>query len=226
MKQLFSLYFIFILHQIAIAQQDSVKTKSWIRNKISFGRSQHIQYLGNNKTYKANTLFNKSYYMAFAPIQTKGFKPFISLNYEYFITRAACFTCYTINNQIDIKKQLHFINFASLGIGLTKGMRFKYKTTKEIELIIGASLERYLFKKAFIFNDQGDVNRVTPFVSKNSFYNQFFFRDIFGFRVYNSSSYKVFIQLSGLLLRNERLNYAPSRYTFHNFMLGFNVYLK
>lgn len=226
MKQLFSLFLLLMLQKHAIAQHDSIKTKSWLRNKISFGRSQHIQYLGNNKAYKTNTLFNKSYYTAFAPLQTNGFKAFLSLNYEYFITRAVCYICSTKYHQISTEKQLHFINFASIGIGFIKEIKFKYKTNKEAEFIFGAALERYLFKKAYIFNDDGGIHKVTPFVSSNLFFNQYFFRDVFGWRVYNSNNYKVYLQFSGLLLRNERLHYAPSRYTFHNFMLGFNVYLK
>jgi hypothetical protein len=226
MKQRLIFCFLILLSKGLFAQLDSVNQKSWIRNKTAFGRSQHILYFGNNKVYKTNTLFNKAYYASFAPVQIKGFKPFLSLNYEYFITQAICYTCVNADNIFSSKKQLHFINLASLGLGFSQEIKFKNKKGKEFELIFGASIERYLFKRAFIFNQNELLKKATPFVSADSFFNQYFFKDLYGFRVYNSINYKVFIQLSGIMLRNERLRYEPSRYTFHNFMLGFNVFLK
>jgi len=208
------------------AQSDTTLSKKWIRNKIAFGRSQHIQYLNNGNIYKTNTLFNKSYYASFSPIQIKGFKPFVALSYDYFTTYAYCYTCTARKAENKDIKQLHFINFASLGLGFSQEFTVRNKRGKQFEFIFGASIERYLFKRAFILDAQGNIEKVTPFTTSNLFFNQYFFKDLYGFRIYNSQHYKVFVQLSGLLLRNERLNYLPSRYTFHNFMLGFNIYLK
>jgi hypothetical protein len=222
-----SIFFFLILVSCSIyGQSDSLKQQSWIRDKISFGRSQHIQYFTNNRNYKTNTLFNKAYYTTFSPIQFKGFRPFVSLTYEYFITQAVCYTCYTTTNNYSIKKQLHYLNFATVGLGFIQEIKFTNKKGKELELIFGAALERFLFKRSFIFKSNGSVEKAIPFISNHQFFNHYFFKDVLGFRVYNANTYKVFIQLSGLLLRNERLHYAPSRYTFHNFMLGFNVFLK
>lgn len=216
----------FLHYTFVFAQEDSLSKNHWIRNKIAFGRSQHIQYLGNNKIQKTYTLFNKSYYASFSPIQFKGFKPFVSLNYEYFFTKAPCYTCTEITLNETNQKELHFINFATLGIGFTQELTFKKRDGKEIQFIFGASIERFLFRRALINYSQDKLVKVTPFEHSNAFYNQYFFKDLYGVRVYQSNKYKVFIQLSGLLLRNERLFYAPSRSKFHNFMLGFNIYLK
>lgn len=223
----FAAFCIVIFSQsIVYAQSDSLLTKKWMRDKISFGRSQHIQYLNNNKIYKTNTLFNKSYYASFSPVQFKGFKPFLSLSYEYFITRAVCYTCVE-NTAISMKeKKMHFINLATLGFGFMQTFQFKNKAGKAFEFIAGASVERILFKRAFIYHENLSAERYTPFQNTHSFFNQYFFKDLYGVRVYNAIHYKVFIQVSGVLLRNERLRYIPSRHTFHNFMLGFNVFLK
>lgn len=226
MKHLVFFIVLILLQFKGAAQEDSLYTRHAWQRKFSFGRSQHIQYLGNNKRYKTNTLFNKSYYAAFSIFNYKGLKPFISLSYEYFFTRAICYTCLDEYNLYSTTKRLHFINFASLGSGFTKELIFKNKSGKEIEIVVGASLERYLFKRAYIMDQMNIVAKTTPYTSSNNFFNAFFFKDMYGVRVYNSKTYKVFIQLSGVLLRNERLSYRPSRYTFHNFMMGFNIVLK
>jgi len=221
--QLIFIFTLFVNHSVS-ALNDSIKNNYWIRNKISFGRSQHIQYIrGSNKT---NTISNKTYYTAFSPLQIRGFKPFVSLNYAYFFTRDVCYTCAAKYDNSLTEKQLHFINFATLGIGFTQEITFKSKSGKERAFIFGASIERFLFKRALIFNQSGDKYSTTPFTSTNKFFNQYFFKDVYGVRVYNANDYKVFLQISGLLLRNERLYYAPSRHNFRNFMLGFNIYLK
>ena len=219
-------FFLILVHCSIYGQSDSLKQQSWIRDKISFGRSQHIQYFTNNRNYKTNTLFNKAYYTSFSPIQFNGLRPFVSLTYEYFITQAVCYTCNATTDNLSLKKQLHYLNFATVGLGFTQEIKFTNKAGKELELIFGAALERFLFRRSFIFKSNGSVEKATPFINNHPFFNHYFFKDVIGFRAYNSSTYKVFIQLSGLLLRNERLHYAPSRYTFHNFMLGFNVLLK
>jgi len=226
MKSFYLLFIIFFYNVSVHGQSDSIANKNWIRTKISFGRSQHIQYPGNNKAYKTNTLFNKSYYTFLSLIQYKGFKPFISFNYEYFITKSVCYTCHQNELNFLSKKQLHFINFASLGLGFTNTVKFKIKSDKVYEIIFGASIERYLFKRAFIYIENTTIEKASPFFSNDLFFNHYFFKDLYGIRVYNVKDYKVFMQVSGVLVRNERLNYQPSRYTFHNFMLGFNVFLK
>lgn len=208
------------------AQSDTTISKKWIRNKMAFGRSQHIQYLRRGNIYKTNTLFNKSYYTSFSPIQIKGFKAFIALSYDYFITYANCYTCAAEQDKNSFVKQLHFINFATTGIGFSQSFAFKNKHSKQFEFIVGASLERYLFKRAYILDALGNTEKAIPFTTSNKFFNQYFFKDQFGVRIYNSENYKVYFQVSGLILRNERLIYRPSRYTFHNFMLGINIFLK
>lgn len=226
MKKRNFFFFLMLVHFGIYGQSDSLKQQSWIRDKMSFGRSQHIQYFNNNRSFKPNTLFNKAYYISFSPIQFRGFRPLVSLTYEYFILQATCYTCYTTTNNYSAKKQIHYLNFATFGLGFAKEIKFKNKAGKELELIFGAALERFLFRRSFIFKSNGSVEKAIPFISKHPFFNRYFFKDVLGFRVYNANTHKVFIQLSGLLLRNERLHYAPSRYTFHNFMLGFTIFLK
>ncbi|HRG59050.1 MAG TPA: hypothetical protein PK323_08825 [Bacteroidia bacterium] len=206
------------------ANTDSLLHKKWIKDKFAIGRSQHIQYFTNDK--KTKTFFNKAYNVYFMPVKLKGFKPFIALSYEYFFTKAVCYTCSVPDTVKQIIKPLHFINFSTLGIGISYGFSFKNKKGKDIEFILAASLERFLFRFATIYNVANAVNKATPFVSTNKFFNQYFFKDAIGMRVYQTKNYKVFTQFSGILLRNERLYYAPSNHTFHNFMFGFNVFFK
>lgn len=219
-----SFLFIILFNTNLLANSDSISQPNWIRNKIAFGRSQHIQYFGNKN--KASTLFNKAYYLSFAPVNLKGFKPFLGISYEYFFTKAACLTCESSNYKNITGESIHFINFSSAGAGFSYELTFKTKKGKEVEMLIGASLERFIFKKAYILQKDQKMSTTTPFVSTNQFYNHYFFKDMIGFRAYNDSNYKVFVQLSGLVLRNERLYYSPINYTFHNFMLGFKVFLK
>ena len=226
MKQIVFITGLLLLQLKVVAQEDSLQIRhAWFR-KFSFGRSQHIQYAGQNKKYKTNTFFNKSYYAAFSITNYKGLKPFISLNYEYFFARAVCYTCLNESGEYSPAKRIHFINFASLGSGFTKELIFKNKSGKEVEIAIGASLEWYLFKQAYIMDHMHILDKTIPFTTADKFFNAFFFKDMYAVRVYNSTTYKVFLQLSGVLLRNERLSYNPGRYTFHNFMAGFNIVLK
>lgn len=218
-------FFISLLFSAKLwANSDSLIHKTWLRNKISFGRSQHIQYPGRSS--HVNTLLNKAYYVSLNPINIRGLKPFIGINYEYFFTRAICNTCIKIDPQFVDAKAFHFINFLTIGTGITYEYTFKNKEGKELELMIGASIERYFYRQAYIFQTVDKIKKTTTFVNTHPFYNSYFFKDMIGFRAYNAHNYKVFIQLSGLLLRNERLYYQAINHTFNNFMLGFKVYLK
>lgn len=225
MKQILVYFSFFLYSQLSYAQEDSLKIHPWLRHKISFGRSQHIQYWSTYQPNRTSTLFNKSYYTSFMPINIKGFKPLISLHYEYFITKAPCFTCIEITPDQTNKKFLHFINYASTAIGFTQELKWTTRNGKSIEIIVGARLHRFLFKQAFIYSNEALVSKTKPFTTSHPFFKSYFFNDLFGVRVFNSNQYKVYIQLSGLLLRNDRLYYPPSRHIFHNFMLGFQVFI-
>lgn len=208
----------------AKANTDSLLQKRWIKGKFAIGRSQHIQYLSNDK--KTKTLFNKAYNVYFMPSQIKGFKPYLALSYEYFFTKSMCYTCLVPDTVKQIIKPLHFIHFATLGLGISYGFSFKNKRGKDLEFFVAASIERFLFRFATIYNVANVVDKATPFVNSNKFFNQYFFKDALGMRVYQTKNYKIYTQFSGILLRNERLYYAPSNHTFHNFMFGFNIFFK
>lgn len=206
------------------ANTDSLLHKKWIKDKFAIGRSQHIQYYTPKN--KVKTLLNKSYYVYFMPFNSKGIKPYLDLSYEYFFTKAECYTCTKSDTLKQIIKPLHFIHFATVGVGLSYNFGFKSKKGKHIEFVMAASIERFIFRFSTIYNGSNAVTKARPFLNSHNFYNNYFFKDRIGMRVYQTKNYKVYAQLSGLFLRNERLYYAPSNYTFHNFMFGFNVLFK
>jgi hypothetical protein len=226
LKYLLGIALFLIVVNNAQAQSNDVVRKRNFKSNFSFGRSQHIQYLNNNSRHKTFTLLNKAYFLNFSPYSYKNLKPFISLNYEYFITQAACYTCVEANFNEVGKKYIHFINFATIGAGFTKELSLKNKKGRALVFVFGASIERYLFKKSLIFNKNAEILGYKPFNSSNKFYNQYFFKDLYGIRILNNKDMQLFFQISGLILRNERLNYAPSKHVFHNFMMGFHIFLK
>lgn len=202
--------------------------KKWISERISISRSNHYQYLGNY--YKGSSVFsilNKAWCLSFAPLTYKGFKVFADINYEYFWVYGKYFPSVSTHLPVQTHKGIHFINYCSAGAGISKEIRVKNSKGKEFEFIVGAGLERYLFKSAYFTNSNiFPVKVEKPFSGSNTFYNQYFFRDFYGLRVYQHEQFKIHLLLSGVILRNERMYYAPANHYFHNVMLGVNLAFK
>ncbi len=209
-----------------LAQEDSPIENRKIKERLFFGRSQHVQLQSLSGRNKVFTLLNKAYYAGYSPFHFKGFYPSLLITYEYFAFYAPCYPCKSNRQEAWSGKYFHFLNFGTAGLRISKEFCFKNKKGKEIELVIGLSIERYLFQKTFISNVNSERFSLVPFSQKNSFYSNYFFKDLYGLRIYNSSKYKVTGQLSGVLFRNDRIFYKPSLHDFKNFMMGFNVILK
>ena len=222
-KFLLLLFFIAFYTSTCVAQNDTVPLPKWIKNKISFGRGQHIQHDFLARHHNTRTLLNKAYYASYSFADISGFKPFVSLTYEYFLMQSNCYDCFPQIDSLNKQKYIHYLHYASVGLGVNKTFSVKRKNGKNIGFTVGVSLEHFLFRQAMVFKNSKHLSSSKALENTDPFFNQFYFKDSYGVRIYASQKYKVYILFSGVLLRNERLFYKPSQTTFHNFIMGFRV---
>lgn len=205
------------------AQNDTVPLPKWIKNKISFGRGQHIQHDFLGRQNNIRTLLNKAYYVSYSFVDINGFKPFVSLTYEYFLMQSKCYACFPQSDSFNTQKYIHYLHYASVGLGINKTFSVKRKKGKDIGFTVGVSLERFLLRQALLFKNGKHISSSKALENSDPFFNQFYLKDSYGARIYSSQKHKVYLLFSGVLLRNERLFYKASQTTFHNFIMGFRV---